>query len=366
MNEKDPFKDLFSNVNRMGAAIRPFSVSHAGLGDWKNLTAVLEDGVEIDIHALDPSSEFGGLLSYKGRQVLLYIPDHSFKFDEAVADPSRANRFHVADCSTLQKMRRDNRFERYTATTNRDRKFEIFGGKRTSQGATISVDLHVCKNCLEKINYEGYAISERREKHEIFNAFDRDEFFKTYSSLFPYPTQPLERMTSGYPSDWKDVSHRYRDSKSYTCESCDVNLANNRRLLHTHHINGVKSEVGAHNLKALCVDCHRRQKNHDHMIVSPAEIAIVRAQRREDGVDIPKTWDHAMMLADPAFHGALYKLRQKGNGVPHVAYQLVGRKNKLEFEVCWPELKLVLEKNGASKALIEFEGWRVRTLAEVL
>lgn len=366
MSEKDPFKELFANVKRMGAAIRPFLVNDHGPGEWKDLTAELEAGIEIDIHDLDSASDYGGLLSYKGRQVLLYIPDHSFKFDEAVVDASRANRYHVADCSTLQNMRRDNRIERYTATTNRDRKFEIFGDKRSNRRMKASVELHICKNCLGKTNYKGYSTNGYSNKAEVFSSFDRDEFFKTYFSLFPFSTQPLERMTSGYPDNWKEISRSYRISRNHICEDCKVNLANKPQLLHTHHINGVKSEVREFNLRALCVDCHRRQKFHGHMKISASEIAMIRDQRRKDGIDVPQTWDRAMMLADPAFHGLLHKLKQQGKKIPRVAYQFIGRDREFEFEICWPEQKLVVEKNGGSKSAIELEGWRVRKLAELL
>ncbi len=64
-------------------------------------------------------------------------------------------------------------------------------------------------------------------------------------------------MISNYPPDWEIIKTNYRNSVNWICEKCGINLFEYRRLLHTHHINGVKSDCSQSNLKALCLKCHK-------------------------------------------------------------------------------------------------------------
>lgn len=78
-----------------------------------------------------------GLISYHGRRVLLYIRDHSGRYDAAIVDGEKGKRFHIARCRTLDEMRHKNRFERYHATNRIDGLFEIDDGS----GRSRDVDL---------------------------------------------------------------------------------------------------------------------------------------------------------------------------------------------------------------------------------
>lgn len=62
----------------------------------------LSAGKEVRIEDLDPGS---GLISYQGRQVLLYIRDHTGRYDAAIEDGEKGKRFHIAWCRTLDDMR---------------------------------------------------------------------------------------------------------------------------------------------------------------------------------------------------------------------------------------------------------------------
>ena len=48
-------------------------------------------------------------------------------------------------------------------------------------------------------------------------------------------------------------------------EDCGIDLNDNRKLLHTHHANGRKSDNISSNLKVLCVECHSKQPSHEHI-----------------------------------------------------------------------------------------------------
>ena len=63
--------------------------------------------------------------------------------------------------------------------------------------------------------------------------------------------------------EWKSISYRYRQSKNWRCEQCELNLDANRHLLHTHHIDRDTLNHSPTNLKALCIKCHHEQPYHD-------------------------------------------------------------------------------------------------------
>ncbi|MGL4735185.1 MAG: HNH endonuclease, partial [Enterovibrio sp.] len=99
----------------------------------------------------------GGVLSYKGHQVMLYIPDQGEDIEVVLANGKQGRRIHVAECSTLELMRNTGRFKRYDVISRVDGLFPVFGAvhgvKEVIKGEAA---LGVCKNCLKILNYNGY------------------------------------------------------------------------------------------------------------------------------------------------------------------------------------------------------------------
>ena len=111
------FSELEAAVRLMGAAPVEFDV-HVKAAPLDRIDAELEQGIELpDLQDVEVSN---GLLNYKGRQILLYIRDHAGKVRKTLEDGKLGNKFHVADCKTLQGMRANGRFERYVVTNSFD------------------------------------------------------------------------------------------------------------------------------------------------------------------------------------------------------------------------------------------------------
>ena len=223
----------------------------------------LKEGKQI---TLDDVESRHGLLLHDSRPVILYIQDHSYgnMFEKAMEDGSKGNRFHVAYCERLQKMWAENRGKRYVVTNDLSGEF-VIKGEDDEPG---TAKLQVCKKCLEELNYSGYRNKENwGDKVDICYNFHIPIFFETYGSCFPFPRSRRAGDKEYYTSDWEEVSWNYRKRQNFTCEECGVNLSqrNHNKLLHTHHINGVKSDNSEDNLQALCVGCHSRQPYHQHM-----------------------------------------------------------------------------------------------------
>lgn len=67
--------------------------------DFDPIDIELSTGKEVSIEDLDPGS---GLISYHGRQVLLYIRDHSGRYDAAIVDGEK-KRFILPGAELLMK-----------------------------------------------------------------------------------------------------------------------------------------------------------------------------------------------------------------------------------------------------------------------
>ncbi|MGL6177210.1 MAG: HNH endonuclease, partial [Vibrionaceae bacterium] len=227
--------------------------------ELKNVAIQLPDGVVLgkDIQ-LDQIDGSGGVLSYDGHQVMLYIPDQGEDIEVVLANGKQGRRIHVAECSTLELMRNTGRFKRYDVISRVDGRFPVFGAvhgvKEVIKGEAA---LGVCKNCLKILNYNGYDTQSHTTKEEVFNTFSFEQFFAAYSSFFKSLPDSRSAATPGsYTDDWSAISTQLRSKLNYTCEQCGVCLVTEKRLLHTHHINGNRTDNSAENLRALCADCH--------------------------------------------------------------------------------------------------------------
>lgn len=310
------------------------------------------DGIEVKPEELDLN---GGLFSYAGRQVVLYIPNHTNKgIEKALVDKSERKKFHVTFCKHLEDMKRKKQFDKYIATNNLSGSFHIFGKSKINKALKEgNVELDVCMYCLQKLYYQG--ASNLDTSRIIRDSFDIPEFFSTYSSFFPFFPSGIggDPTKADYTPDWREVSNRYKTSRNYTCEQCHVNLNNHKSLLHTHHIDTIAGNNRPENLMALCADCHR--KEHGHMHVSHSNMQIITKLRREQNINLDN-WESALNLADPALNGILRKLQAKKYEPPELGLTITDKGKTVEADAAWPARKLAITIHKTNKSI---PGWKI-------
>ncbi len=94
-------------------------------------------------------------------------------------------RYHVAECSTIKKMRGQNRFGRYVATTRQDGHFVVNHVDRQHGGtyqSGVEVELSICKNCLHTLDWDGYRGETKSKRIAIWKSFTPADFFDVYSN----------------------------------------------------------------------------------------------------------------------------------------------------------------------------------------
>ena len=244
-------------------------------GDWESINIdkiLITTGIDIPPDKIEPADD--GTLEYEGRKVVVYIRDQYASSD---ATREQLCKFHVADCVTLQEMRRSNRYERYVVTNRTDGKFIVnFLVENWYRDKEEEVErrLYVCKNCLRRLNYNGYkSYYGHQKKNAIRESFDLREFFERYGSqITREPTHTdITAPLNTYPPNWDQISYKYRLKQKWKCEECGVDLAgeDSKRFLHVHHKNGLKYDNYDENLLSLCIGCHATKPQHHQLRFHP-------------------------------------------------------------------------------------------------
>lgn len=359
------FSALQAAVEQMGTQPIVFKAEKT-LDPIKDIDIRLHHGIEI------PLSEVKFIKSvptYEGRQVLLYIQDHGNNVQQALIDGSTGNRFHVADCKTLNQMRNHGRFKRYVVTNRIDGEFFITG---RAQGSGKSVKGHtrllVCQNCLCTLSYQG---ANPNNAKKIAQNFDIALFFASCASFLPH--QPPRSAgyaaeDDDYTSDWSQVATSYKTSHGYRCEQCGVNLSEHKGLLHTHHCNGIKSDNRPENLRALCADCHRRQPYHSWVIVAHDDMQTLNRLRQQQGLLRNRSWKTVFDYVDPGLRGVLDMCQREGIAVPEIGWAVADRHKNVvaNLEVAWPRSRVGIAIADQDRNAAQALGWQVWGMVEVM
>ncbi len=354
------YSKLEESIARMGTQPIEFDLATEWPQANFNIDEQLLHGISVDFDRIQMDN---GLISTSGRQVLLYIPEQK-KLDAVLNDASKGSKFHIAECSKLEEMREKDSLDRYIVTTDLSGDFRVYGAENAKEDAKQHyVRLDVCRHCLTYLNYKDYVNCNKAGRDKIVEEFKLDEFFSLYSSMFEYlPQEQFKHRYEGYPEDWKEVSKQYRKKMGYTCENCGVNLSSNKRLIHAHHNRRIKSRCLPQDLKALCLDCHRKEPFHQHMGIKRSDMDIITTLRHEQGISNPTNWQSLRKWIDPSLFGFAEMCESLGLELPHVQYRVVDPKSGDEhyLDIAWPEKRVAVYIGKA----LEIDRWRILTFKE--
>jgi tetratricopeptide (TPR) repeat protein len=231
--------------------------------NWKN--GLID--IEVNIEEISIAEDWS--LEYKGNKTILYIRDQII-YKNSRYDNPREYKYHISWCRTLEDMKRKGRFKsRYFVSRRVDGIFKVnlIDGEEIVESNKL-VEMEVCKNCLDKLSYKGYSHKGKYiERINIYNDFKISEFLESFGSkIYTVPPNDVDTAPINvYTNDFNQISIDYRKSQNWKCEQCGKDLRDNNKNLHTHHIDGNKSNNKYSNLQALCIECHSKQPNHSQM-----------------------------------------------------------------------------------------------------
>jgi len=317
--------------------------------------------VAIELDELDTWQNNGGLLSYQGSQVLVYIPDQGSRLYDVLKDPSVGTKFHVSHCSTLDWMARQNRNHRYVATNDTSGVFSLEGNHYSEPQKGR---LKICKNCLKHLNYQGYTDA-KSDRYKIFDQFVLTQFFATFSSLFRYPYSHHYRAGSESPVvQQKKATFRQAVTNTTECHRCHVSLTGNMVVSESLH------ESTNRQTTILCRDCDRREHWQDAEPIVSEQMRTITRKRREQGLlDDIEDWSEAFDLADPAFHGLMRNYQRTQWPIPEVGVPLTDDNGVVlgaELGLAWEYRRFAVVASSEDKAVAEAQGWDVKTLGEAM
>lgn len=362
---------LHKAIAPLGNVVTNFSVQSKS-GEWTDIGEHLKNGmilgVDIELNDIDGSN---GILGYDGHQVMLYIPDQSSNIIQILYDGKQktAKRVHVAECKTIISMRERGRFnDRYDVISRIDGFFPVFGvDYRTQQEIKGDADLAVCQNCLSLLNHQDFSNASWPEKNKLVNEFSYAKFFETYSSYFKsLPKSTVGFQSAGYTADWSVISSKIRADLDYACEQCGVNLTDNPKLLHVHHINGNKADNSKQNLRALCADCHKKQPHHGHLYVSNEDIQRINECRREQHKFDVFNYANVLKCADSALEGLILKCKSTALPGPELGVALNDGSKMISIDLCWPRRKVAVLINMSNAHSLKEHGWNVFSAFDAL
>lgn len=200
------------------------------------------NGLTVDLREVKSR---GGLLSYHGRQVLLYMQKHSGRnnrFQRALeGDEDYLNKYHLCECKHIVEIREHKQDDKYVITEDLSGRFYICGEKDEATGQVPDgyAELKVCKNCLEALNYRGS--KDFKVRQTVYREFNLSEFFCDYGTWFDKENKRIagNKYEENYTPDWKAISFDLKEKSKWQCEECRVDFKKRTSLLHVHHINGV-------------------------------------------------------------------------------------------------------------------------------
>ncbi len=187
-------------------------------------------------------------------------------------------RFHVAHCTTVQKIVREQKPGQHVASCEPSLVCQV----PTREGDSSEKRLTVCRHCLELLAWQGYDArdwTEIQKKQEV-DRFSLQEFFEVYP---PFVGHPADLAPLGVdPLDWRPFLASIREKSGWICAACQLNLSaqEHHQFLSVQHRHSPHPKAGVQGLTILCIGCLAAQPLYHRLKTQPLYRAFAQTFQR--------------------------------------------------------------------------------------
>jgi hypothetical protein len=137
-------------------------------------------------------------------------------------------------------------------------------------------------------------------------------------------------------------------------------------LLHTHHINGNKTNNERNNLRVLCADCHKKQPHHGHVYVNHIDVLKINQLRREQHKFDVFDYKNLLECADTALNGLIQKCQSTRLPGAELGIVIQDQEKFVSIDLCWPRRKVAVLIDVSNLPILQRHGWTVFTAFDAL
>lgn len=160
-------------------------------------------------------------------------------------------RYHICKCQIIQQFINMGRFKLDYRRANTE-PVKVLNWDDNDEDIEVN-ELPLCRYCLHQlIDKHGFM----PDINEDTSSADFVELLKQAHAAEDEPQEQVDVDIFGYTRDWEEISYKYRSKQNFTCEKCGIHIPLEVFYLHTHHINGNKTDNREENLQCLCIRCH--------------------------------------------------------------------------------------------------------------
>ncbi len=204
------------------------------------------------------------------RKTVIHIVDISnWKEDYRGKHP----KFHIYNCRTIKEMKQNKRGHRYKVSGRKDGKFFLIKDDKKWYES-----LEICGNCLTTFNLN-FKTNKTKQSFKIKTYIE-----KSFQDDAPKINAELDicSFPNRYSENWSEISKKRKEQENYKCEKCRIDLSKHKKFLHTHHVDGNKTNNTKENLKVLCIECHAKEFNHSHIKETSEYKEFIKKKKEDD------------------------------------------------------------------------------------
>jgi hypothetical protein len=189
----------------------------------------------------------------------LHITQAYFKNNKFTA-PEKLHKYHLHYCKALKDQKAKGNLDKYRVSLSKDETFHYVFSEKNG-GVIKNQKLDVCGYCSRDLQ------NKKPKDFDLAKFLDEQPKTVLYGDSLEFLFDGLNvkgmdldfnDLSVEYRENWREISIARKKAENYTCQECGwkPRNTNEKKYIHTHHMDKNKGNNLSSNLKVLCMDCH--------------------------------------------------------------------------------------------------------------